>query len=115
MREKEGRKERWEATQSGVLARSVAQEPPGDRAGCWMGESSGREEQRIYLSGSFLSLVSHSVKFTPCGSIPLHFWVALSSAFTGCPLGMPDPPAWNVVFHSTLEVTRRDKAWETGC
>lgn len=59
----------------------------------------GKEEERIYLSGSFFSLVSHLVKFTPCELIPLYFQIALCSSLVGCPLGIPDPTPCGVVFH----------------
>ena len=72
----------------------------------------GKEEERIYLSGSFFSLVSHLVKFAPCEFIPLYFQIALSSSLVGCPLGIPDPTPCGVVFHPTLEVMEGDELWE---
>lgn len=48
--EGKGREEgEGEATQSGVLVRSIAQEPPGDGAGCRTGESSMEEKNREFI------------------------------------------------------------------
>lgn len=128
MGRKEGKKERWVATQSGVLVHSVTQ-----RATTSNGLLDGRcsrdfsrwndrlnrapcplwKKRRKENFSAWLLLVS-GFSF---GKIhPMWIYsLALPGWIIQCVHELPLTPVWGVVVYLTLEVASGDKAWEAGC